>query len=431
MRTVVVGAGPVGIVAGVALSRRGHDVVLVEKDEGPGPDGWDRRGVMQFRHPHFFRPQTRMVLEELAPDLWDAVVAEGGVPAIVEGMPPGFSGLACRRETFERALRTAAERVLPVRRGTATDVVVDRGRVTGVVVDGTTVDADLVLWAAGRAAVLPQDDRAPLEGGGCGFSYVSRMYRAKPGVEMPGPFPEGRLHDGYLPIVFPQDDRTISALVVRATDDHGLAAMRHEAAWEAGMRAVPFLDAWTDPERWDPITPVMNGGLLTNTFRSQLREDGTPVAKGLLFVGDSVSTTNPSAGRGVSIGLLQLQALLGMLDGEDVSERFEQWCQDNVRPWYEDHVFWDVSLLRRMAGEDVDVEGPLPSDLVCAAAEQDPSMMDVVGPYQGMMLPPSALAAVEERARAVLRTGWRPPYAEGPNRSELAGLISERSAAEA
>jgi hypothetical protein len=48
-----------------------------------------------------------------------------------------------------------------------------------------------------------------------------------------------------------------------------------------------------------------------------------------------------------------------------------------------------------------------------------------------MMLPPSALAEVEERARAVLRTGWRPPYAEGPNRSELAGLISERSAAEA
>jgi hypothetical protein len=26
------------------------------------------------------------------------------------------------------------------------------------------------------------------------------MYRAKPGVEMPGPFPEGRLYDGYQPM---------------------------------------------------------------------------------------------------------------------------------------------------------------------------------------------------------------------------------------
>jgi 2-polyprenyl-6-methoxyphenol hydroxylase-like FAD-dependent oxidoreductase len=429
MRTVVVGAGPVGILAAVVLARRGHDVVLVEKDEGPGPDGWDRRGVMQFRHPHFFRPQTRMVLEELAPELWEAVLAEGGVPATVEGMPPGMSGLACRRETFERALHQSAGHL--VRRGTATDVVVDRGKVTGVVVDGATVDADLVVWAAGRSAVLPQDDRAPVEGGGCGFSYVSRMYRAKPGVEMPGPFPEGHLHDGYQAIMFAQDDRTTSALVVRPTSDHGLAAMRHEAAWEAAMRAVPFLDRWTHPERWDPITPVMNGGLLTNTFRSQLREDGTPVAKGLLFVGDAVSTTNPSAGRGVSLGLLQLQALLRMLDDADLSESFEQWCQEQIRPWYDDHVYWDACQLRRMAGEEIDVEGKLSSDVIGAAAEQDPSMMEVVGAVQGMMLPPTALAAVEEKARAVLRTGWRPPYAEGPDAAELAGLISERLPAEA
>jgi hypothetical protein len=113
-----------------------------------------------------------------------------------------------------------------------------------------------------------------------------------------------------------------------------------------------------------------------------------------------------------------------MLDGEDVSERFEQWCQDNVRPWYEDHVFWDATLLRRMAGEDVDVEGRLPSDVICAAAQQDPSMMPVVGPFQGMMTLPTSLAAVEDQARAVLRTGWRPPLGKGPDRTELAGLIS-------
>jgi 2-polyprenyl-6-methoxyphenol hydroxylase-like FAD-dependent oxidoreductase len=426
MRTVVVGAGPVGIVTAVALARRGHQVVLVEKDPPPGADGWERRGVMQFRHPHFFRPQTKWALLEAAPELWDAVLAEGGVPAAAPGMPPDVEGLACRRETFERALHKAVERDpgVDVRRGTATDVLVDRGRVTGVVVDGGTVAADLVVWSAGRSAALPQDTRAPAEGGPCGFSYVSRMYRAKPGVEMPGPFPLGELQDGYLTIVFAQDDRTTSALVVRATDDHGLAALRHEPAWDAAVQLVPFLRPWTDPEGWDPITPVMNGGLLTNTFRSQLGADGRPVARGVLFVGDAVATTNPSAGRGVSLGLRQVQALLDVLDDPDASLLLDAWCTAQIRPWYEDHVFWDATLLRRMAGEDVDVEGRLPSDVICAAAQQDPSMMPVVGPFQGMMTLPTSLAAVEDQARAVLRTGWRPPLGKGPDRTELAGLIS-------
>jgi hypothetical protein len=382
---------------------------------------------MQFRHPHFFRPQTRSALLEEAPDLWEAVLADGGVPAPVEGVP-GVEGLACRRETFERALRRAveAEPSVDVRLGTATDVVIDNGRVTGVVVDGSTVDAGLVLWCAGRAAVLPQDTRTHQEGGPCGFSYVSRMYRAKPAVEMPGPWPLGQAQDGYLTIVMAQDDRTISALVVRPTNDHGLAMLRHEAAWDTAMRAIPFIDVWTDPERWDPITPVMNGGLLTNTFRSQLQPDGSPVAKGLLFLGDAVSTTNPSAGRGVSLGLMQVQAVLGMLHDADVSERFDQWCTDNIRPWYDDHVLWDAALLRRMAGHDVDVEGRLPSDVICAAAEQDQSLMAVVGPFQGMMSLPSSLVAVEERVREILRTGWRPALGNGPTSAALAELLSER-----
>jgi hypothetical protein len=37
--------------------------------------------------------------------------------------------------------------------------------------------------------------------------------------------------------------------------------------------------------------------------------------------------------------------------------------------------------------------------------------------------PPSVLDPVEERARAVLRTGWRPPLADGPTRDELVELI--------
>src|SRR5438105_11229766 len=110
MRTVVIGAGPIGLYSGIVLARAGHDVTIVDRDAGPGGDGaaWDRKGVMQFMHPHYFRAMVRMVLDETAPDLWDAVVAAGGIPALPDGMPDFLVNLQCRRWVFEKAVRAVA-----------------------------------------------------------------------------------------------------------------------------------------------------------------------------------------------------------------------------------------------------------------------------------------------------------------------------------
>jgi 2-polyprenyl-6-methoxyphenol hydroxylase-like FAD-dependent oxidoreductase len=35
MRTVIVGAGPTGLYTAIALARRGHDVVVIDRDRGP------------------------------------------------------------------------------------------------------------------------------------------------------------------------------------------------------------------------------------------------------------------------------------------------------------------------------------------------------------------------------------------------------------
>ena len=59
MRVAIVGAGPTGLYTSLALARRGHAVVVVDRDTGPAPDGqWRRAGVMQFHHPHAFRSQV-------------------------------------------------------------------------------------------------------------------------------------------------------------------------------------------------------------------------------------------------------------------------------------------------------------------------------------------------------------------------------------
>ena len=393
--TVVVGAGPIGLHCAIIRARAGDEVVLVDRDGGPGPDGsWERRGVMQFRHPHFFRPTIRQVFEQTAPDLWDAVVAAGGIPAHQSGAPDFILGLQSRRSTFEQAIRAVAAATpgITLRTGHADSVEIAAGQVTGVVVDGRLVGADLVIDATGRSGRLGDDLRPAGEGGPCGFAYVSRMYKVlddAAAAELAAcSTPLGKLYDGYLVIIFPQDARTLSALVVRAADDDGLAQLRHAAAFDAAARAVPHLAAWTEPGRFEPYTDVMPGGGLTNTFRGQATE-----VRGLYFVGDSACTTNPAAGRGVSLGLLQAQALLDMIasDRHGAAGSFDAWCERHLRPWYEDHVHWDATLLRRWRGEDIELGARLPSDVICAAAEVDPSLMSVVMPYNAMFATPEVL----------------------------------------
>ena len=413
------------------LARRGHDVVLVDRDRGPVEDGaWNRRGVMQFDLPHFFRPLVRQTICEEVPELWSAILLAGGLPARPAGFPEEMTGLQCRRRTLERVLWSFTSAEPGVRRltGHADRVEVDGGRVTGLVVDGSLVGADLVIVASGRAGKVGDDLRAPGEGGSCGFSYAARQYRARPGVDAPDwGLPNLAMYDGYFSIVMPQDASTISALIVRPTFDSRLLELRHNAAYDAAAAAIPLLSEWTDPDRWEPITDVLSGSNLTNAYRGQRNSDGG-VTPGLLFVGDAVCTTNPAAGRGVGLGMWQARTLVQLLDAHPddlshVAEALDDWCTANIRPWYDDHVYWDATALQRFAGEDIDLEARIPSDVVCACAQVDPSIMAAAGPYLGMLAPPTILDSVQDKARAVLATGWRPPYAAGPTRDELAETI--------
>lgn len=126
--------------------------------------------------------------------------------------------------------------------------------------------------------------------------------------------------------------------------------------------------------------------------------------------------------------MLRADALLDMLDGDtdtrDVAERFGAWCEEHILPWYDDHVWWDHTQLRRWSGQDLDVDDRLSSDMICATAQQDPSLMATVGPFLGMLIGPQQLRTVEEQARAVPRTGWRRAFADGPTRQDLVDVVT-------
>ncbi|MHA6783358.1 FAD-dependent oxidoreductase [Pseudonocardia saturnea] len=428
MRIAVVGAGPTGLFSAIALARRGHAVTVVDRDPGPRPDGsWDRAGVMQFHHPHAFRGQVVEALSAEMPDVLDALIAAGAEPA----QP---AGLRCRRMVFERALHAAAraEPGVTLLCGHADRVLVDRGRATGLRVDGQPLGADLVLDASGRSGRIGRGLRAPAQGGDCGQAYVSRQYRLRPGAEfgpLTMPIAAVAYYPGYAVIAFPHDNGVFSVVVLRAGDDRALIGLREAAAYEAVAAAVPLLATWTDPARSTPLTGVLPGGRLDNTWRGQLDDAGDVPLPGLVFVGDAVCTTNPSAGRGITTSLLQVRRLLELLaehprDPESATRALDAWTTAEIKPWFDDHVVCDGGLAARWAGADVDLDRPLPSDLVGAAAMVDPSLMPVVGPYLAMRALPATLDEVQPRAREIYATGWRPPVPEGPTRDELVDLVT-------
>jgi 2-polyprenyl-6-methoxyphenol hydroxylase-like FAD-dependent oxidoreductase len=440
VRVGIVGAGPVGLFLAIALARQGCPVTVLDRDPGPVAGGpWARRGVMQFHHPHGFRGQVVDALVATMPEVLDTLIAAGAQPTTVPQLPGRIVGLRCRRATFERVLRAAAaaEPGVELRLGHVDEITAEHGRASGLRMEGHRVDADLVVVASGRAGRLGRDQRAPAAGGDCGIAYVSRQHELLPGAEE-GPLnsPAGLIvnHEGYQVAVFPNEHGTFSTLVARLATDHDLAQLREPRAFEAACRAIPALHAWTRPDRSRPITPVLPGGRLTNSYQGQLGTTGAVALPGAVFVGDAVCTTTPTYGRGVATGLMQALAFLAILDHdssdlEGSAQAFEAWCEVNIRPWFVDHVAMDAAQVERWAGHDIDLTHKLPSDVIVQAAEADPAIMRVAGPYLTMDALPASLDAAEARARDVYATGWRPAVPDGPTRDELAALIAQSLAA--
>jgi 2-polyprenyl-6-methoxyphenol hydroxylase-like FAD-dependent oxidoreductase len=442
MHIAVIGAGPAGLFLGSALARRGHRVTAVERDAGP-PLGttWERRGVMQFHHAHAFRSTVVDSLERELPEAVLAWLATGAEPITVdiEGRQT-LIGYRSRRESFERALREVAAAMpgLTIRQGHVDAVLADGGRASGLLVDGARLDADLVVDASGRAGRVtrPLGERVAL-GGPCGQAYVDRVYRLRPGAA-PGPMTNPVVwqseHDGYLALVFLHDQGFFSALIVRRDDDRVLRGLRDTTAFEQAAAAIPGLSDWTDPERAVPVTDVLAGGALLNVYAGQRRPSGGLVLPGLFFVGDSVATTTPVFGRGLTTTLQQGEALLRLLDHdpqdpEGAGHALDDFGEAQIRPWVEDHVLMDVAHVQRWSGAELDVDAPLPSDLILAAAEVRPEIMRFAPGYLSMHALPASLRQAEEIAREVYASGWRPAYADGPTRDELAEIVTRATAA--
>lgn len=84
-RVIILGAGLGGLSTAMLLAREGHEVRVLERDPAEPPPAerawevWQRRGVNQFRLPHFMLPRWHAQMVQELPDVLDALTAAGGL----------------------------------------------------------------------------------------------------------------------------------------------------------------------------------------------------------------------------------------------------------------------------------------------------------------------------------------------------------------
>ena len=339
MRIAVLGAGVSGLTASLALSRDGHDVVLIERDEVlvgeplHAPD-WKRQGIPHFLQAHAFTSRGRRELRTQFPDVFDALIAAGAhdIPLWpkIQGEPrPGDEDLAIlgvRRPLIEWALRRAAASQDRIRIESGVNVEGLEGRpsstpvVRGVMTTVGPIEADLVVDAMGRRSPVQRWVAAlggtPMaeESSDCGVIYYTRYYRVRDGATLPDgpwlPTPRGDLGYGLFSS-FPGDNGTFAALIAIPPGDQELKILRHNAAFDAALPLMPALYSWTNPDTSVPFTEVLPMGSLQNTLRTFA--DGRPPAIGLVSIGDSLCHTDPVFALGLSFGLIEATQLASAL----------------------------------------------------------------------------------------------------------------------
>ncbi|CAN5162530.1 FAD-dependent oxidoreductase [soil metagenome] len=463
---IVLGAGVCGLASAMLLGRDGHDVTVLERDPQPVPpsageaqDAWNRRGVAQFRQPHYLQPRAHQLLESSFPDITQAMLGSGfNKYDALTSLPPGISDRAARpgddrfltltgrRPKLEHAFAAVAEPVVDIRRGvtvTGLRAAPYNGvpHVTGVdTAEAGPHAAELVVDAMGRRSVLSTwlaaiGARPPIEEAeDSGFSYYTRYFRSNNGAT---PEPRGRLLEpigSFSVLTLPADDRWWSVTAVTASRDQPLKELRRADRWERLIAACPQQAHWLDGE---PLTDVLPISGLVDRYR-RFVVDGAPVATGIVAVGDSWACTNPSVGRGIAMGLLHAHRLRDVIREHlgapaRLAETWDAVTEAELTPWYRGTLSGDRARLAAIAAELGGPPVPPPADAREAVARAFPiaavhdadlyrALLEVVC----VLTPPREVLSRPGLAERILSVadGRDGSPAPGPTRAEALALIA-------
>jgi 2-polyprenyl-6-methoxyphenol hydroxylase-like FAD-dependent oxidoreductase len=377
LKFAIVGGSAAGLFASLMLARAGHEVVVLEQDRSePAPDAESaaasalRSTAPQIVQPHIVMARCRQLLMECLPDVYRLLLAAGVAEAPISTQMPAslsdtaarpgderFTLLMTRRSTIDWVLQRVAlaEPGVTLRRGVRAIGLLAAAdkppRVTGVRTSQGDVAADVVVDAMGRRSPVDRwlgeigAHATAMSRAECGLAYFSRHYRLRRAVKLPGPAATRIVVglDEFTVGIWGADNGTMQLAVVPLAVDRRFKTLKHPKVFEAVMRTIPTYAAWLDV--MDPITDVFPMGAVNNTMR-RLVVGGAPVATGLAAIGDSVCTTNPTLGRGLTLALTGIADLVDAVDrhGDDrraLAIALDELAAEHILPYYEDQAAID------------------------------------------------------------------------------------------
>ncbi|MGH3406572.1 MAG: hypothetical protein ACRDRJ_29330 [Streptosporangiaceae bacterium] len=219
--------------------------------------------------------------------------------------------------------------------------------------------------------------------------------------------------------------------------DRALKALRDEACWARLLAACPAHAHLVDGQ--EPITGVLPVSGIADRLRT-LVADGTPAATGILAVGDAWACTNPSLGRGVTLGLRHAEITAEAV-GEHLGDPLalalthHRLTAERLLPWYRLTVEADRA---RRAQITAVVQGRPPGRP--AAPSPDAALLrdmtagmtrsaDVFRAFlemYGLLATPAEIAARPGMTERISQAaaGPRPAPPPGPGRVQVLAMLS-------
>jgi 2-polyprenyl-6-methoxyphenol hydroxylase-like FAD-dependent oxidoreductase len=465
---VVVGGGLVGHCSAMLLAADGHSVTVFERDPEPPPgsadeawNDWTRRGVNQFHMLHYFLPRFRAIVERDLPDVAAALDADGALRFNpLEAVPEQVSGgrregddrhqaLTGRRPMVEAAVERvgAATPGVTVHRGVAVGGFLTGDRrgsapphVVGVVTDdGSEHHADLVVDAGGRRSAVPSwldalGARPVLEQrDDCGFVYYGRHFRSTDGSHPPLFGPPLQPYDSVSTLTLPADNGTWGVGLITSARDAVMRPCRDADTWTQVVGSFPLVAHWIDAE---PITDVAVMAGIEDRQRAFV-VDGVPVATGVVAVGDAWACTNPSIGRGCTIGLMHAEALRDLVRDHDLDDAvgfalaWDDVTRTRLEPFVRETLHFDRHRLAEIEAHrdgrpyETDDEEWLLGEAFVAASGLDPDVFRAFLDTIALYLPRAEVLArpgVADRVRELAGNPGAP--LPGPSHAELAVMLA-------
>ena len=272
----------------------------------------------------------------------------------------------------------------------------------------------------------------PEERADAGFVYYCRHFCSGDG-SVPSPIgPPLQAYDSISLLALPADHGTWGVGIISSGRDATMRAARDPEIWDRVVRSYPLIAPWLEGE---PITGVDVMAGIPDVRRSYW-PDGVPLVTGAVAVGDAWAATNPSLGRGASIGLrhaVGLRHVLRCAPGADPFDLARCWMEvteGTVGHLVEETLTFDR---HRLAEIDAQLDGRRyetddPSwnlgQSMRAGAGRDPDLLRAASAVGSLLTRGvDAIADPEVLAKAQAVAPDPTPF-PGPSRVELLDLLT-------